>query len=100
MRDIRGREIENLREYLIKLLSLFSPEQEEYIDFHTQEAFRLHGTNGPQVHRLLARLTDFLEVSSGRNSRYPEYATRSSRKGGYEIEHIWADHSERHVDDL
>lgn len=100
MRNIRGRELENLREYLIRLLSTFSTEQEEYIDFHTQEAFRLHGNNGPQVHRLLARLTDFLEVRSGRNSRYPEYATRSSRKGGYEIEHIWADHSERHVDDF
>ena len=100
MRDIRGREFENLREYLIRLLSPLSPEQDEYIDFHTQEAFRLHGTNSPQVHRLLARLTDFLEVKSGRGSRYPEYAKRSSRKGGYQIEHIWADHAERHGDEF
>ena len=101
MRNIRGRELENLREYLIRLTYRpLSPEQEEYIDFHTQEAFRLHGTNSPQVHRLLARLTDFLEVKSGRGSRYPEYAKRSSRKGGYQIEHIWADHAERHGDEF
>ena len=100
MRDIRGLGLEGLREHLIWLLSSLSPETEEYLDFRTQESFRLHGTNGPQVHRLLARLTDFLEVRSGRNSRFPEYAARSSRKGGYQIEHIWADHAERHEDEF
>ena len=37
---------------------------------------------------------------SCRQHRYPEYANRSSRKGGYQIEHIWADHPERHEDDF
>jgi len=52
------------------------------------------------VHRLLARLTEFLEVSSGEAARYPEYANRSSKKGGYQIEHLWADHPERHEDEF
>jgi Protein of unknown function (DUF1524) len=51
--------------------------------------------NGPQIHRLLARMTDFVETRSGQASRYAEYAQRGRK--GYEIEHIWANHPERHV---
>lgn len=54
--------------------------------------------NGPQIHRLLARMTDYLETRSGQASRYVEYAKRG--RGGYEIEHIWADHPERHTDEF
>ena len=50
--------------------------------------------NGRQIHRLLARMTDYVETRSGMASRYAEYAQRGSK--GYEIEHIWADHPERH----
>ncbi len=99
MKAIRGMELEQLRDELIKQLSPEGP-SDEYIDFNTQEAFRLHGHNGPQVHRLLARLTDFLEVESNKPSLYPEYARRSRRRGGYQIEHIWADHPERHTDEF
>lgn len=61
--------------------------------------FRLHGMNGKQIHRLLARMTDFVETRSGRPSRYAEYIVRGG-KNGYEVEHIWADHPERHVDEF
>jgi hypothetical protein len=54
--------------------------------------------NGPQVHRLLARMTDYLETRSGQSSRYAEYAQRGRK--GYEIEHVWADHPERHADEF
>ncbi len=54
--------------------------------------------NGPQIHRLLARMTDYVETSSGQASRYAEYAQRG--RTGYEIEHIWADHPERHGDEF
>ena len=100
MKGIRGLELEALRDDLARRLSPEGPERDDYVDFQTEEAFRLHGNNGPQVHRLLARLTEFLEVQSGEAPRYPEYANRSSRKGGYQIEHIWADHPERHVDEF
>ncbi len=48
----------------------------------------------------MARLTEFIEVRSKRTVHYPEYANRSSRKGGYQIEHIWSDHPERHEDEF
>ncbi|MBV9200404.1 MAG: hypothetical protein JOY83_11870 [Alphaproteobacteria bacterium] len=43
-------------------------------------------------------MTDYVETRSGRPSRYAEYAQRGRR--GYEIEHIWADHPERHADEF
>ncbi|MDU8928313.1 DUF262 domain-containing HNH endonuclease family protein [Alisedimentitalea sp. MJ-SS2] len=100
MKAIRGLDLEELRADLIHRLSPEGADRDEYIDFETQEAFRLHGTNGPQVHRLLARLTEFAEVQSGGEARYPEYAKRSAKKGGYQIEHIWADHPERFEDEF
>ncbi len=100
MKGIRGLELEALRDDLARRLSPEGAERDDYIDFQTGEAFRLHGTNGPQVHRQLARLTEFLEVQSGEAPRYPEYANRSSRKGGYQIEHILADHPEWHEDEF
>ena len=100
MKSIRGMELGKLREDLAKRLSPEGTERDDYIDFHTQTAFSLHGTNGPQVHRLLARLADFIEVESNYAARYPEYANRSSRKGGYQIEHLWANHYERHSDEF
>ena len=59
----------------------------------------MHGTNGRNIHRLLARLTDYVETSSGRRSRYTEYIQRSG-KHGYEIEHIWANNYEDHTDEF
>lgn len=100
MRAIRRMDLEALRADLVRRLSPEGADRDEYIDFETQEAFRLHGTNGPQMHRLLARLTEYAEVHSGEAARYPEYATRSAKKGGYQIEHIWADHPERFEDEF
>lgn len=54
--------------------------------------------NGRQIHRLLARMTDHVETRSGMASRYAEYAQRGRK--GYEIEHVWADHPERHTDEF
>ena len=100
MKDIRGMQLEELREDLTKRLSPEGAEGDDYIDFDTQEAFHLHGTNGPQVHRLLARLTEFIELRCTGIARYREYSNRSSRKGGYQIEHLWANHPERHSEEF
>ena len=100
MKGIRGLDLGALRDDLALRLTPEGTNRDDYIDFQTEEAFRLHGTNGPQVHRLLARLTEFVEVQSDQQPRYPEYANRSSRKAGYQIEHIWADRPERHEDDF
>ena len=97
MRDIRGMKVDELREDLIRRLSREGSERDDYVDFHTQKSFQLHGTNGPQVHRLLARMTEFVEVRSEDKYDYGKYANRSTKKGGYQIEHLWANRPERHT---
>ncbi len=43
-------------------------------------------------------MTDYAETRSGQASRYVEYAQRGRK--GYEIEHIWANHADRHTDEF
>jgi hypothetical protein len=93
MRDIRGK---SAAELAAMLKDRFDPDTAPA--FASNGAFRLHGMNGRQIHRLLARMTDYLEVRSGQASRYAEYAQRGRK--GYEIEHIWADHPERYRDEF
>ncbi len=93
MRDIRGKNTEELASHLRQRLDGDSE------TFLTNPSFRLHGMNGRQIHRLLARMTDFIEKQSGMPSHYVEYAKRGG-KDGLEIEHIWADHAELHEDEF
>src|SRR5690606_32016262 len=93
MRDVRGKGAPELAAMLKDRL-----DPETAPDFAANGAFRLHGMNGRQIHRLLARMTDYVETRSGQASRYAEYAQRGRK--GYEIEHVWADHPERHKDEF
>lgn len=93
MRDVRGRSAPELAAMLKERL-----DPETAPDFAANGAFRLHGMNGRQIHRLLARMTDYVETRSGQASRYAEYAQRG--KKGYEIEHVWANHAELHQDEF
>ncbi len=93
MREIRGLAIDELADLLRQRLDA------ETETFLSNGSFRLHGMNGRQIHRLLARMTDFVETRSGMPSHYVDYARRGG-KGGFEIEHIWADHPERHEDEF
>jgi Protein of unknown function (DUF1524) len=92
MRDIRGKAVNELATMLRDRLDS-EPET-----FASNDRFRLHGMNGRQIHRLLARMTDYVETHSGQASRYAEYAQRGRK--GYEIEHVWADHPELHTDEF
>ena len=67
--------------------------------FAAKDRFRLHRQNRRQIHLMLARMTAHVETRSGLPSHYGEYVSRSG-KNGYEVEHIWADHSERHEDEF
>ena len=92
MRDIRGKGASELTELLKNRLEDIEPfDNPEY-------PFGLHGTNGRQIRRLLARITNYVEMQSGQTDRYYEYIARG--KNGYEIEHIWANHPERHEDEF
>jgi hypothetical protein len=95
MRDIRGKSATELAALLRERLDA---EAETFAPNGRNDRFGLHAMNGPQIHRLLARMTDHVETRSGQASRYAEYARRG--RGGYEIEHIWADHPERHADEF
>lgn len=92
MRDIRGKSAADLAAALRERLD------GETETFASNDRFRLHGMNGRQIHRLLARMTDYIETRSGQASRYAEYAQRGRK--GYEIEHVWADHPGRHSDEF
>jgi hypothetical protein len=95
MRDIRSKNVAELAGLLHERLD---GEKETFVPNSRNDRFALHGMNGPQIHRLLARMTDYIETRSGRASRYTEYAQRGRK--GYEIEHIWADHPERHTEEF
>jgi hypothetical protein len=92
MRDIRGMSSSDVAESLGKKLD------GEAYSFSSNDRFRLHGMNGRQIHRMLARMTDYVETRSGQASRYSEYAKRGRKD--YEIEHIWSNHPERHTDEF
>lgn len=88
IRDIRGKSTHEVAEILTARLA------EDQETFAKNERFALHGMNGSAIHRLLARMTDYVETRSGLASRYAEYVATGKKR--YEIEHIWADHPERH----
>ena len=87
MKEIRGKSAHKVSDILMGKLT-----QEEET-FASNDNFYLHGTNGRQIHKLLARMTAHVETSSGIPSRYLDYIHRSGKKG-YEVEHIWANHPE------
>ncbi|MFZ0420848.1 MAG: DUF262 domain-containing protein [Candidatus Sulfotelmatobacter sp.] len=89
MRDIRGLAPDALAHKLHEFLS------KEDETFASNDRLRMHQQNRYPLHRILARLTDFVETQSGQPSRYLDYV--SEGKTRYEVEHIWADHAERHT---
>jgi hypothetical protein len=93
MREIRQKPVAKVAKILTAKL------EDEKEDISANPGFRLHGRNGRQIHRMLARMTDYVETRSGMPSHYLDYIHRSGKKG-YEIEHVWADHPEWHKDEF
>jgi hypothetical protein len=93
MRDIRGLELEPLA---LKLRETLDKEQET---FATNDRLYVHQQNRWYLHRILARMTDYVEQQSGMPSRYMEYVSNTGQNR-YEVEHIWADKYERHTDEF
>lgn len=92
MREIRGASLDDLE---TKLRTRLYEEQET---FKGPVRLYVHQQNRRQLHRLLARLTDYIETESRMPRRYLEYVKEGANR--YEVEHIWADHPERHTDDF
>lgn len=91
MREIRGLEPGALA---VRLHEMLGKEQET---FATNDRLYLHQQNRWYLHRILARITDYVERQSGMASHYLEYVSDTGRNR-YEVEHIWADKPERHAD--
>jgi hypothetical protein len=92
VRDIRGKSAIETAKILTQRLT------DDQETFAKNDRFALHGMNGRPIHRLLARMTDFVETGSGLASRYAEYMATGKQR--YEIEHIWANHPERHKEEF
>ena len=92
MRDIRGLDPAALG---VKLRELLAKETET---FASNDRLRVHQQNRYAIHRLLARMTDYVETQSGQPSHYLDYM--SEGKTRFEVEHIWANHPERHDDEF
>ncbi|MBA7498366.1 hypothetical protein ES704_01101 [subsurface metagenome] len=92
MKEIRNKPVDELADILInKLIN-------EPINFGSNDRLYLHQQNRHFIRHLLARITDFIETSSGLPSQFTDYIAEG--KNRYEIEHIWADHPERHTDEF
>lgn len=92
-KELRNLSLEALRD---KLITRLSSDQSE---FPLIEQPYLNNWNAKSLHRQLARFTHWLEERSGQPGRYLEYIVRSG-KNAYEIEHLWANHFERHTDEF
>jgi hypothetical protein len=93
MRDIRGLEPGPLAQ---KLRNALRSEDET---FATNDRLYVHQQNRNYLHRLLARLTDYVEQESGMPSHYLEYVADTGRSR-HEVEHVWADKPEEHEDEF
>lgn len=92
MQQIRGLPVGDLAHKLHELLG------KERETFSSNRRLRIHQQNRYQLHRVLARITDYVEVQSGQPSQYLNYVNASTTR--YEMEHIWANHWNRHKDEF
>src|SRR5208283_3687330 len=94
MRDIRAKSPAEIAEILTQRL------KEDTQPFSSSDQpFGLHGMNRKPIQRILARMTDYIEQQSGMPPHFQEYVSGSA-PNRYEVEHIWADHPERHLDEF
>lgn len=100
LRDIRGKSVAELSALLIQRLD------EQGCDFdgtkdQTRNGFAAFGLNQwskRYIKVILARMTAYLEAASGVHSTTSDFLVDG--RGRFEIEHIWADHPERHEDEF
>jgi len=92
-KELRGLSVTDLRAKLLAKL------QEEDRDLNFSKQPYLNNWNAKSLHRQLARLIDWIERGSEQKGQYTEYVVRSG-KFAYEIEHIWANHYDRHTDEF
>ena len=97
MRDVRAKSAEELVAILKKKLSELGCDFTGTTDGRRKGMpdFGLNLWSKRYIHQLLARMTAYVEEKSGMKNRFEEYVAEG--KSRYEIEHIWANHPERHT---
>jgi hypothetical protein len=100
MRDIRGKSITDLAPLLRQKLDEQGCDFTGTSDRHRNgfEEFRLNQWPKRYIKVLLARMTAYIEQRSGMATSVATYLAEG--RGRFEIEHIWADHYERHTDEF
>jgi hypothetical protein len=93
MKEIRGLQPVDLAQ------RLHSARLREPDTFASNDRLRVHQQNRYYLHRILARITDYVETQSGNESRYDAYVSDSGRNR-FEVEHIWANVFARHTDEF
>ncbi|WP_340109415.1 DUF262 domain-containing protein [Pikeienuella sp. HZG-20] len=93
IRDVRGKDLEEVRSALHQRLLA------ERKELSFAKPVGLNQFTGKAIHRQLARFTDWLEQQAGEPGRYDDYIVRSG-KNAYEIEHLWANHYDRFVEEF
>ncbi|GAA2143646.1 DUF262 domain-containing protein [Glycomyces algeriensis] len=88
MRDIRGLDPKPLAEALHDYFK-------DQDSFDSTNDLLVHQQNRKALHRILARITDYVTVESGGASNYAELV--GDEGVHYEVEHIWANRPERHT---
>ena len=90
-KKIRRKPVQDLREILQKEL------QNMEFDLDGIDEFYLNQFTIKNMRHVLARMTYFIEIGSGLNTKFDDYVNREI-KNPYDIEHVLADHFERFQD--
>ena len=100
MKDIRGKSPAELSAVLTDKLAKLDCNFDGTTDGKRTgfDEFALNQWSKRYIRQMLARMTAFVEQQSGHPNRFVEYVARGRNR--YEIEHIWANHPERHTEEF
>ena len=93
VKDIRGKSAEDL-------VKIFSNRLKRGNEAFAKNQVPIYGGDIRLIHRILARITDFVETGAGRPSNYTNYINVNIHTNRYEIEHILPVKYVRRVDKL
>ena len=93
IKELRNRPTDEVR----VVLALWLEQEDERFD--GIRSFHLTHRNRSHIHYLLARITAWLDGELETGTTFVDYIDRS-RKYPYEVEHIWANHFDRHANEF
>lgn len=92
-KELRHRELHEVRDILANWVADLPD------SFEAVMRFRLHGQNRWRIKYLLSRMTAWIESNCGGSGQFADYMD-TQRKSPYEVEHIWANKYDRHMDEF